>query len=318
MKRSMIILVAVLLAVTLAVGGSVAMANLNGTDIEKTLSQSEASLGDHITVTLNVTDGVMGQTVVDTLPDPLKYINGTLNVTGGNATCVTSEGEIACTLAENATYTITFDVQVTSTEAGAFNVTNNATVAVANTSDSAELLITPYEGFIKEVIDCSELDPYNVTIATDVHWFVLLGVGNMPGDDIITMEGVVVKDRLGGDLELDDSNTTAWVDGNWTGGGAIMSKTTGKTEKEHLTWTGIPNFEDDDYALALLEISTDMNPGHGNGKNLKFPDGHQEYTEAGEHDLNSGAVLKFTDPDTGFQLSAHTPPITVVAVEPPG
>jgi len=316
MKRSMIILAAVLLAVTLAVGGSVAMANLNGTDIEKTLSQSEASLGDHITVTLNVTDGVMGQTVVDTLPDPLKYINGTLNVTGGNATCVTSEGEIACTLAENATYTITFDVQVTSTEAGAFNVTNNATVAVANASDSAELLITPYEGFIKEVIDCSELDPYNVTIATDVHWFVLLGVGNMPGDDIITMEGVVVKDRLGGDLELDDSNTTAWVDGNWTGGGNItILKMSGRTEKLHLAWTGIPNFEDNDYALALLEISTDMNPGRGS-KHAPWKPGKQEYTEAGEHDLNSGAVLKFTDPDTGFQLSAHTPPITVVAVEP--
>ena len=318
MKRNMIILVSVLLAVTLAVGGSIAMAN-NGTDIDKELSQSEASLGDYITVTLNVTDGVAGQKVVDTLPDPLKYINGTLNVTGGNATCVTSEGEINCTLAENATYTITFDVQVTSTEAGNITVTNNATVPVANISASAELLITPYEGFTKKVVNCTEADAYNVTIETDVDWWVELEVLNVPGDNITTMEDVVVKDRLGGDLELLEVNGAPVTqpankkDSDTIGNVTVMW--TGKTLKAHITWD-VGDLDEGDSANVTLLVSTDMNPGHGNGKNLKFPDGHQEYTEAGEHDLNSGAVLKFTDPDTGFQLSAHTPPITVVAFEP--
>ncbi len=62
----------------------------------------------------------------------------------------------------------------------------------------------------------------------------------------------------------------------------------------------------------LLEISTDMNPG----RNKKFNEGHQEYTEEGVHELNSGAVVKFFDVDrTGFQLSAHTAPLSVLAQE---
>ncbi|MBE0481108.1 MAG: hypothetical protein IBX68_09025, partial [Dehalococcoidia bacterium] len=44
--------------------------------------------------------------------------------------------------------------------------------------------------------------------------------------------------------------------------------------------------------------------------------GQQLYTEPGDYELNSGAVLKFIDPDTGFQLSAHTPPLVVTAFEP--
>jgi len=263
MKRNMIILVSVLLAVTLAVGGSIAMANPNGTLIDKELSADEASLGDRITVTLNVTDGVMGQAVVDTLPDPLKYINGTLNVTGGNATCVTSEGEIACTLAENATYTITFDVQVTSTEAGNITVTNNATVA--NLTASAELLITPYEGFTKKVVNCTEADAYNVTIETDVDWWVELEVLNVPGDNITTMEDVVVKDRLGGDLELLEVNGAPVTqpankkDSDTIGNVTVMW--TGKTLKAHITW----------------DVG-DLDEGDGEWQEIRTPGVHRGWT----------------------------------------
>ena len=305
MKKVLLIVATVILAIAML--SLPAMANLNGTDMDKELSESEASLGDHITVTLevDVSSDQEPATVVDTLPDPLKYIDGTLSVSGGTYTCETSEGEIVCTLEDVASYTITFDVQVTSTEADEFDVTNTATVTGAGTSsdsDSADLTLHPYEGFSKEIVVGDD----EVPLETDVHWGVVIVVANILGDEIATMEDVVVKDRLGGDLELD------W---NWTSEGNItISKVSGRTQKLHLAWTGITDLEGEYGALAYLEISTDINPGTGNGKKP----GHQEYTEAGEHDLNSGAVLKFTDPDTGFQLSAHTPPRTVGAVEPPG
>ena len=315
MKKLILIVVAVMLAVAML--PSVAMADVS---IDKSLSQSTASLGDHITVTLvvNASEGPAPVTVVDTLPDPLKYIAATLSVTGGDYTSTTSEDEIVCTLTDDATYTITFDVQVTSTEDEEFDVTNTATVykdLAQVGSASATLTIEPYAGFEKSIEDCSELDPYNVPTETDVHWWVGIYVENIDGDDIEDMEDVVVKDRLGGDLELDE---VEYVDGT-----TDDSYTTGKTEKVHLIWSEIGDLEDEDGAYLLIEISTDVNTGRGtannpgnSGKNPKG--GHQEYTDdvCTEHELNSGAVLKFIDPDTGFQLSAHTPPITVTAHVP--
>jgi len=313
MKKLILIVVAVMLAVAML--PSVAMADVS---IDKSLSESTASLGDHITVTLEVAvdEDQAPATVVDTLPDPLKYIAGTLIVTGGASTSTTSEDEIVCTLTDDATYTITFDVQVTSTEDEDFDVTNTATVTGDDTStasDSATLTIEPYAGFEKWIEDCSEADPYNVPTDTDVHWLVGIYVENIDGDDIEDMEDVVVKDRLGGDLELDD---VEYVDGS------IDDRTTGKTEKVHLTWD-VGDLADGDEAYLVIDISTDVNTGRGtannpgnSGKNPK--DGYQEYTDdvCTEHELNSGAVLKFIDPETGFQLSAHTPPITVTAHVP--
>ena len=88
---------------------------------------------------------------------------------------------------------------------------------------------------------------------------------------------------------------------------AAIIKTKGKTKKVQFKIVDI-----DIAALGSLDyvlgIFTDRNPSKW---------GQQCYTSTYEdHPLNSGATLKFTDPDTGFQLSAHTPPITVVAFEP--
>jgi len=72
----------------------------------------------------------------------------------------------------------------------------------------------------------------------------------------------------------------------------------------------IGNLMDGSTATLSINISTDLNTG----KNKNYPDGHQEYTSPGVHYLNSGAVIKFIDSDgTGFQLSAHTPPLWVTA-----
>lgn len=310
MKKLLAIVLAVMLAVAML--PLTAMADVS---IDKELSESEASLGDHITVTLDVSVSAdqAPATVEDTLPDPLKYIDDTLSVIGGTYTCETSEDEIVCTLEDVASYTITFDVQVTSTEADEFDVTNTATVTGADASsdsDSADLTIYPYEGFEKWMEEGDE----EVPMYTDVYWVLGIYVENIDGDDIEDMEDIVVRDRLGGDLELDE---VLYVSDGSIGSGEIGKSgkfgPTGKTNKEHLAWTGIPDMVDADWAEAYLLISTDVNPGQKNKTPPK-----NEYTEAGEHDLNSGAVLKFTDPDTGFQLSAHTPPITVEAFEPLG
>ncbi len=43
-------------------------------------------------------------------------------------------------------------------------------------------------------------------------------------------------------------------------------------------------------------------------------EGKQEYTESGEYELNSGATLKFIDPEQDMQLSAYTDSIHVVVL----
>jgi len=285
-----------------------------GIQIAKELSETEADLGDHITVTLDVlvADGTpVDVDVVDDLPSELHYILDTFEVDGEVATPVLDDNTVSYTFTQLGIYTITFDAQVTSAEAEDNLVTNTATADGAQAE--AELTIHPYEGFIKWVVDCSEPDPYYVPMYTDVQWWVSIDVENIPGDAIITMEDVVVKDRLGGDLELDDFQASP--------GSSLNARLTGKTEKQHLTWDLGGDLADGASGYLWLIISTDINTGrgtankpNGNGNNPKS--GHQEYTEDGEHELNSGAVLKFIDPITGFQLSAHTPPITVVAYEP--
>jgi hypothetical protein len=65
---------------------------------------------------------------------------------------------------------------------------------------------------------------------------------------------------------------------------------------------------DGDSASLYLKVATVVNPG-----------GNQEYTDGivAQHELNSGATLKFFDSDgTGLQLSAHTEPISVLTNTP--
>jgi hypothetical protein len=321
MKKVLLIVTTVTLA--LAMLSLPAMADLNGT-IEKELSQSEAILGDHITVTLHVTDGVVGQTVVDTLPDPLKYIDGTLNVTGGNATCKTSEGEIVCTLAENATYTITFDVQVVEVQAEAVNATNWAYLYDGTTevdSHSANITLHPYEGFEKVATIVYEDNPNGeIEVGELVTWNMTITV---PNNFAWNITDAVLKDNLGGELgmagdEVDnDRDKPKEVDeGDWGDlapeyntipDGDLTFKTPGKSNKVHF-WIEEIDITTGDSLNFVLGIFTDRNPSKW---------GQQCYTSTYEnHPLNSGATLKFTDPDTGLQLSAHTCPILIDVVSP--
>jgi hypothetical protein len=70
-----------------------------------------------------------------------------------------------------------------------------------------------------------------------------------------------------------------------------------------LTWNVGSLPAEGDSASLYLKVATDVNPGD-----------NQEYTDdiATQHELNSGATLKFIDSNgTNLQLSAHTEPISV-------
>ena len=291
MKKMMLFAIAIML--TIAMLPSVVMAE---TTISKELSQTEASLGDHITVTLNVSvaeDGIP-LAIVDSLPAGLSYISDTFTVNGDSAEPTIDNDQVSYVLEAAGGYTISFDVQVTESQGDNITVTN--TVAVGNVTAQADLTILPYAGFTKTV----EEGELVVPVETDVQWLLVIAVENIADDQIEVMRDVMVKDNLGGDLELDDYTVSV---------GELGIRETGKTKKVHLTWNMGGDLEDGTSTSLALLISTDINTGTGNGKKA----GHQEYTEPGQHDLNSGAVLKFVDSETGLQLSAHTPPITVLA-----
>ena len=62
--------------------------------------------------------------------------------------------------------------------------------------------------------------------------------------------------------------------------------------------------------MAAIRVRTDRNTGTGNGQEL----GHQEYTEAGIHYLDSGATVKgMMD---GLRLSDTANPLMVEVFEP--
>ncbi len=304
----------VLIVAVLAMGLTAPATAQDGTTIDKAMP-NEGDLGDHITVTLTVEVEQIPVTVTDTLPDELTYIPGTFAVDSVPATPSVDGQEISYEFDTVGSYEITFDAQVTSVEAGNITRTNHAEVANATDvldSVTADITLHPYEGFRKEVVDAwlpdgTSIDPANVPVETDVTWHIGLGFRNITGDQIDVMVNPVVKDNLGGDLEVDLWDTYV---------GETIIKFSGKTKKAHLTWKNLRYTPSDNmWVMSDLYISTDVNPGTGNGKKP----GHQEYTEEGEHYLNSGAVIKFFDGGpggTGFQLSAHTPPILVNAYVP--
>jgi hypothetical protein len=310
MKKVMLIVTAVILAVAMLSLPAMAIT----WSIEKSVTSNTADLGDHITFTLSGTAAGVLAKVTDSWSSDLTYIPGTLDLTGASVSSYyILDHYFYASLSAAGSFTITFDVQVTEVQATTTMVSDTAQLWDSSWTqmdlDTENIELYPYEGFEKWM----DYGDEEVPMYTDVYWVLGIYVENIAGDEIEDMEDIVVRDRLGGDLELDD---VLYVSDGSIGSGEIGKSgkfgPTGKTNKEHLAWTGISDMEDDDWAVAFLEISTDINTGTGNGKKS----GHQEYTEAGEHDLNSGAVLKFTDPDTGLQLSAHTPPITVVAIEP--
>jgi hypothetical protein len=123
-------------------------------------------------------------------------------------------------------------------------------------------------------------DDYIIDPGEDWFFEILIQVHN-PSDVDVT--DVLVKDNLGGDLELIEAYGNAV--------GTVATWTTGKTEKVHMVWEDIGTLAPGDVQSLTLVVSTDINTGDGNGKK---PKGHQEYTsEPGTvHELNSGATAR--------------------------
>lgn len=130
-----------------------------------------------------------------------------------------------------------------------------------------------------------------VPFGTDVSWTLTIFVRNDFG---VTMTDVVVKDRLGGELEIVGTPTAS--KGTFT----IAYK--GATNKAFIDWN-VGTLAPDETATLTMIISTDVNPG-----------GQQEYTTPGCYELNSGATIKYKL--DGVQYSASTDPIMINVLPP--
>jgi hypothetical protein len=108
------------------------------------------------------------------------------------------------------------------------------------------------------------------------------------------MTDVVVKDNLGGELEID-----SFV---WISKGDVTLITKGATNKIQLTWN-VGDLALGEMAWLVFYVSTDTNPA-----------GKQEYTSPGDYWLNSGPTMKYKI--YGVQGSLEMPPIPVTVLPP--
>jgi hypothetical protein len=120
-----------------------------------------------------------------------------------------------------------------------------------------------------------------IEVGEKVDFLEVIQVHNSSG---MPWTNVVVKDRWGAEIDVTAATPTH---------GTAALTTKGKSEKEFLEWV-IGNLADGETASLVLRSVTDLNPA-----------AHQEYTECSYHEFNSGAVLKFRNPD-GKQRSYET------------
>jgi hypothetical protein len=263
--------------------------------ITKSLDPDEGGLGTVVTITLTIEGTGVDESVIVT--DDLKgtgfsYIPLSASITPTS----TKKGLITFTLTEDAE--ITFEVKVTEAYAWDDMVVENEAIAVwsdgTEDSDTAEFTINAFDSLDKYVGD--EEHETTAEVDTETSWTLVITVDNPFG---FIMEDAVIKDRFGAEIEIDGYDANVWYPDD-AGTGQWQYKTKGNSDKVFLTWE-IGDLAISGTATLTLEISTDKNPA-----------GYQEYTEAGEdYELNSGATLKFIDPDQDMQLSAYTGSITV-------
>jgi hypothetical protein len=138
-------------------------------------------------------------------------------------------------------------------------------------------------------------------LETGEDWYfeMTITLTNISGE---TITGINMHDRLGGDLEWHWLNSV-----NMDGGADIYYK--GKTDKVFMDWYNDFDLADGESCFATMAVSPDVNTGTGNGKKA----GHQEFTSAGEHCLNSGASFKGWIGDES--IGASTEPVCVMVYE---
>ena len=167
---------------------------------------------------------------------------------------------------------------------------------------------------IQDLIKKQALETLTIEENNETQWAVVIDIVN-PFDYIMT--DTVITDRFGAEIEIDDPfpyNITHGTVSNTTTEDKSKGKVKGKPDKRKgtskkvfLNWT-IGDLGPGETARLILLVSTDLNPA-----------GHQEYTtptEPGEYyEMNSGATLKFKDPEQDMmQLSAVTDSIYVTVL----
>jgi uncharacterized repeat protein (TIGR01451 family) len=302
---------AILSVAILVVSGLVAIA-----DIDKEFDPTSAELGEVVDVTVDITipGGATSAYFLDYLPSGLKYVQGSYQIDGSPVTpdYYADDDFIYDALSLSpSSQQITFQVKVVEAKTwDDWTVTNIARLRYYDAgwhyqTHNEEFTILAFDDLTKEAEG-----PTEVEVGQDEGWTIWINFTNNFG---YTINDAVIKDRLGGDLEVHDRDnraiTTAtdtninpdYIDGTWD------LDVKGKTRKVFIEWD-VASVGNGNTVTLGFYISTDINTGTGNGKK----GGHQEYTSDGTHVLNSGATLKFTDQD-GDQLSAYTDSIEVEA-----
>ena len=130
-----------------------------------------------------------------------------------------------------------------------------------------------------------------ISVGTENSWAMVFEFTN-PYD--YELEDVVITDRFGAELEIDELGTPTH--------GTAEYYTRGNSEKVFLEWD-IGTLGPEETARLVVVVSTDLNPA-----------GHQEYTSPGVYELNSGATLKFYDSMLDEKMSAVTDSIYVTVL----
>jgi uncharacterized repeat protein (TIGR01451 family) len=158
-------------------------------------------------------------------------------------------------------------------------------------------------GAIKDLLKAEAQETLTVSVGEDVQWAIVMDIVNTFS---YTMEDTIIKDNFGAEIELDDFDSSKpEIDEVLITHGTWSYRLKGKSQKVSLHWD-IGDLLPTETARLVLLVSTDKNPA-----------GHQEYSSPGVYELNSGATLKFIDPEQEVQLSAYTDSILVTAEENP-
>ncbi len=146
---------------------------------------------------------------------------------------------------------------------------------------------------INDLIKAQAQETLTIKEKTETQWAVVIDIVNTFS---YTMEDVVITDRFGAEIEIDEPFPFSITHGT------VSYSTKGKSEKVFLTWN-IGDLLPNETARLILLVSTDLNPAS-----------KQEYSSPGVYELNSGATLKFIDPEQDVQLSAVTDSIYVTVL----
>jgi hypothetical protein len=257
------------------------------------LEEMSAYLGDILCVKLVVDNPYpVPVLVIENLGSPFTYMGGSCTLDGASVAPTNNDGKMSF-LVEPGEHVITFTAQVVQVEAYNMYISNVAEVhdpdCNVDCQDSVRIKLCRFK-IHKWLWSYTHPGIMPLPMREEIGWVMEISVKNtFP----FTMQDVVVSDRLAAELKL-DYYLPATAD--------VVTKLQGKSEKVSLTWN-IGTLSPGSSASLKLYVSTDLNPS-----------GKQEFTSPGCYELNSGSVVKFKDPLTGNQLSAHTGSVHVYVV----